>query len=225
MPKDKTTELLNTEPFEVKEFLIYEKDRAKAVVLVFLMAILLAAASAYLYLQGMWYFAVLFFLALVLFLRHILVTFKIPFPKRGWHKFLLYAQLFFTWLIFWIVFLNPPFAVVSGPQIGTPQYELSGGAWQDAGTGSGAYLIPYNASLHIRVPVSFVSGITSYSVTEMFKSTGYPNSTLAPHLYAGYLYFNITNSPIIGEPVYLTVSVASGSLSTTDTLELQLSSS
>ena len=28
MPKDKTTELLNAEPFEIKEFLIYEKDRA-----------------------------------------------------------------------------------------------------------------------------------------------------------------------------------------------------
>ena len=224
MPKDKTTELLNAEPFEIKEFLIYEKDRAKAVVLVFVMAILLAAASAYLYLQGMWYFAVLFFMVLVLFLRYILVTFKIPFPKRGWHKFLLYAQLFFTWLIFWIVFLNPPFAVVSGPQIGTPQYQLSTGvAWYDAGTGSGVYLIPSTATLHIRVPVSFVNGITTYSVNETFNRIPYSNSTLAPHLYADYLYFNITNAPEIVSPVYLTVFVASGSLSTTDTLELQRS--
>ncbi len=219
MPKDKTTDLLNAEPFEEKEFLTYEKDRAKAVITVFIMAFLLAIASTYLYLQGLWYMAVLLFFILVLFLKYVLSYLKIPFPKRGWHKFLLFAQLFFTWLIFWIVFLNPPFAVVSGPQIGPPQYEPSANVWQTLSGTGGVYDIPYNASHSIRVSVSFVSGITSYTVSQLYKGT---LTDLTSNLFSGSIYFNTTASPFAGYPVYLTITASSGTHSSTDNIELDL---
>lgn len=219
MTKDKNENLINAEPFVIEEFLTYEKDRAKAVVFVFIAGFLLALASAYLYVIGLWYVAVLFFFVLVLFLKYVLNFFKIPFPKRGSHKFLIYAQLFLTWLIFWIVFLNPPFNVVSGPQIGAPQtYVSTTHSWTGLPQySSGIYEIPRN-DYSLRVSVSFIHPVTEYSVST--TTSGY--SIVNQNLNGGYIYFNISSSPTYYQDISIVISASYQSHSSTEIFALML---
>ncbi|MFG1519985.1 MAG: hypothetical protein AAE977_05880 [Thermoplasmataceae archaeon] len=215
MAKEKSEPIFEEPEFNELEFLKDEKDRAKSVIFIFLIGALLGLFSGYLFILGIWYLAVLLFLVLLIFFKHVLKFLRIPFPKRASHWIYLVGEFMLTWVVFWIIFLNPPISAVSGPQIGTPQYIIaSTGNWQNLNsTGSNIYSA-VSSSLSLRVSVTFIYAVTSYTVVENSINR------LASNYNGGFLYFNVTG---IGysQIMYITVTVSGHGLSNSRTFGIE----
>ncbi|MCL4328768.1 MAG: hypothetical protein M1151_05965 [Candidatus Thermoplasmatota archaeon] len=179
---------LFTEPeFDEHEFLQSEKERAKAVVFLFIIGILIAYLSSL-----VWYIGVLLFFAVLVFNRPIFQMLKLELPKKASHRFFLFGEMFFTWLVFWIVFLNPPFAVNSGPQFHSPQQYLNGN-WNslNANGTSGQFTLYAHNSTELRVPIAYPYPMSQFNITESYAS--HSNLKIGSHFVGGYLYFNYTS--------------------------------
>lgn len=193
MAKPKETTLFEEPEFDEREYIYFEKERAKAIVVVFVIGALLGFLSGYLQILGFWYFSVLIIFVFLLFLRHILSALKIKIPKKFTQKFLVGAEFFLTWLVFWIIFLNPPLNIVSGPQISDLQtYNTQTLQWANVSQSPiGVYHVstgPHSFRLYTyyKTPISQVS--LSYS------QAGSTPTTLSTNYNGNYIYFNLSGS-------------------------------
>ncbi|MCL4329684.1 MAG: hypothetical protein M1533_01615 [Candidatus Thermoplasmatota archaeon] len=214
MAKDKAEPVFEEPEFDEKEFLRSEKDRAKGIILIFIIGALLGLLSGYFLTIGLWYFAVLLFFVIALFLKQIFGVLGVPLPKRGSHWFYLVMEYLIVWLVFWVIFLNPPLSVASGPQISSPQFQMAGGTWQTLNqSGSNTYVI-YGGYYDLGVHVSYMKPITSYSVSESFSGKVY-SLTSAYNTTSGYVTFGLVNGKEISQtyPADMTITVSSGSAS------------
>ncbi len=191
MPKDDEEPLVNIPEFNERDFIYNEKERAKSIVIVFVIAALVGIASGYLQLIGYWYFAILLIIVVLLFSEHILSALKVKFSRKATHRILLVGELFLTWLVFWILVLNPPLTHVSGPEISGFQI-YQNGTWTTPSVSSSRYSVPFGTTDSFRVYMFAYSGISSYSVT--YSLNGEPSTPISSHLSNNYLYFNISSA-------------------------------
>ncbi len=216
MAKDKAEPVFEEPEFDEKEFLRSEKERAKGIIIIFLIGALLGLFSGYLLTIGLWYFGVLLFFVIALFLRQIFGILGVPLPKRASHWFYLVMEYLIIWVVFWVIFLNPPLTVASGPQISSPQFQMSDGTWHTLNqSGSNTYVI-YNGYYNLGVHVSYMKAITSYSVSESLGTSVY-SLTSTYNNTSGYIQFTLHDGKLISqsEPADMTITVSSGSMSNT----------
>ncbi len=219
MSKDKAEPAFVEPEFNKIEFLESEKERAKAVIFMFVLGLLLAILSAELYLNGMWYFAVLIFIAILYFIKFIFQTLKLSLPERSSHKLFLFAEFFFTWLVFWIILLNPPFATVSGPQFSAPQASIHGFDNYTAlsQVSSGTYSITQGVT-SMRIQIAFIHPMSGFTITEAIGSSAAKTLTVTNYA-GGYFYFNITTFSF-GSTAYFDLSLQSHGVSYSDNFQL-----
>lgn len=195
MAKPKESTLFEEPEFDEKDFLIIEKERAKGVLLIFVVGALSGIFAGYLQLAGYAVFSVLLMFAILVLLSRLLTIFGIKVPERTSHKVINYGVYILTWLLFWIIFLNPPLHVVSSPQIQTfsvvPQgtnsstiLNVGSNDVYQAPTGPGQY------SIHLTYKYNFTVTSLSYIQQGGGKSTSVPYSFDS----GSYLNFSLTGS-------------------------------
>lgn len=210
MAKKKEEPLFVEPEFDEREYLRDQKETAKAVVTIFVIGALIGLLSGYLMLSGLWYFSILIIFVFLLFLKVILNALGMELPKRNSQKLFLVGEFILTWLVFWILFLNPPLHVVSGPQISDLQVPSSSGTgWVSA---QEPKLDIYNVPVSdhsLRLYINYKYPITSISVTQAPK--GSPTSTTQlPNNHVGnYLYFNLTGSISLSTTLLINVQAHS----------------
>ncbi len=194
MPKKKDEPLFVEPEFDERQFIYEEKERAKAIIVVFVIGALIGLLSGYFSLLGVWYYSILLLFVFLLFLRFILNGLRVEIPKRTSHRILMGGEFILTWLVFWILFLNPPIHVASGPQISDLQVQDSSGTWVNAHMQSSNVfqIAPTESSL--RMHVSYKYEITSIAVTQ--APPGNPGNTqsVSSNYVGNYLYFNLTGT-------------------------------
>lgn len=216
MARDKEEELLNLPEFDEKDFIRTERNRARAVVTFFLIGAGFGLLAGYLYDLKLWYFSVILVFVFLLFMRFIMQALRLELPKTTGQRFFLVMEFILTFIIFWILFLNPPFSVVSGPQVSNIQVQGANGQWTgvtELSTNVYAWT-PGNSSY--RAYVYFVYPITTIQVNEKLYN-GPPQTSGAnlareatniTHNYAGdHLYFNITSNFRPSAGYYLVIEV------------------
>ncbi len=214
-PKKQEEPIFEEPKFDKREYLSYERERAKAIILVFITGALVGLFSGYLEIFGYWYLAILLIIAVIYFFRRLIMLFKIAMPKRTTHKFLIYGELVIAWFVFWIIALNPPLHVASGPEvIDLSVYHSSG--WKIVTATSGHYNIPLssNGTDQMRYYTEYKYNITGIHITEN-------GGTLSYHYNrnSGYVYFNVTNLHADSSKT-LTVTENSTHVTTTKTFTL-----
>ncbi len=193
MPKKKEEPLFVEPEFDEMNFIREEKERAKGVVAVFVIGALIGLLSGYLSLIGLWYFSVLIIFIFLLFLKIILNALRIELPKRNSHKFFLVGEFILTWLIFWILFLNPPLHVVSGPQISDLQSQTSTG-WANVNEPKlDVYNLPVSDH-SVRLYINYKYPITSVSVNEAPAGSPSSTSTVQSNYVGDHVYFNLSKN-------------------------------
>lgn len=193
MAKPKDTPLFQEPEFDEKEYLTSEKERARAVILIFFIGAVSGLIAGYLQLQGYVVFSVLLMIAILVFLSKIVGFFGIRVSERTSHKVINSAVFILTWLVFWIIFLNPPLNTVSAPQISTPQIQTSSDHWTNL-TASSSNIYngqigshSYRVDLTYRYPVN----VTDFT----WHSTGGGSSGKLHYAFHNdYIYFNYTGS-------------------------------
>ncbi len=214
-PKKNEEPIFEEPKFDKREYLSYERERAKSIILVFITGAIVGLLSGYLEIFGYWYIAILLIIAIMYLLGRIIKLFKITMPKRTSHKFLIYAELILTWFVFWIIALNPPLHVASGPEV----IDLSvyhSGAWKAVTESNGRYDIPLNSSAvdEMRYFTEYKFSITGINITENGKAVPYHYNRTS-----GYVYFNVTGLSSEGLET-LTISEYSTHVTTTKTFIL-----
>lgn len=194
MPKKKEEPLFVEPEFDEIAFISEEKERAKAVVAVFIIGALIGLLSGYLSLIGLWYFSILIIFVFLLFLRIILNALRLELPKRTSHRIFVIGEFIFTWLIFWILFLNPPLHVVSGPQISDLQEHTSSGWTSVKEPKLDVFNLPVSTDHGVRLYVNYKYPITSITVQEAPAGSPSSTSALSSHYAGNYLYFNLSGN-------------------------------
>lgn len=188
MAKDKDQEVFVEPEFNQREFLKNEKDRAKATIVVFLLATGLGLLSGYLWIIGIWYVGVTIMLLLMVFFKRLLTALHLKVPEVTSHLFFLFMVFFLTWIIFWTVSLNPPLHTTAGPEVHELQYHFGNASFASAVETNGVYSITItqqNCMTHFKALVSFVAPLTNVTLTlndQLYQST-YNSSS-------GWLYFD-----------------------------------
>ena len=126
MAKPKEEPVFEIPEFDETEYIRKERERAKAIIIIFLLGLLTGFLAGYLQLLGYTYLSVIIMLVVLVFLGKILRFFKVKVSELNSHKFLNGAMYFLTWMLFWIVFLNPPLHTVSAPQISQADIHVDG---------------------------------------------------------------------------------------------------
>ncbi len=188
----KPDEPLFVEPeFNEREFLETEKERAKSTIVVFIIGALLGIFSGYLDLLGYAYISVLLIIVFIIFIARILQKMNIRIPKRTSHKLYTYAVLFFSWLIFWIIFLNAPFHTLTGPQFTNLEYNSSG-TWTAVQYHNGVYSVS-PGTLDYKIYAYYIQPLSNSNISVNYSIAG--GSNLPPvnyHIQSNYLYFNLS---------------------------------
>ena len=201
MAKPKESTLFEEPEFDEKEFLTIERDRAIGIIVIFVIGALSGVLAGYLQLQGYTYLSILIMLAFLVGLTKILKSLRIKVSERSSHRIINYGMYIFTWLLFWIIILNPPINVVSSPQIHSFQYENSPGNYTSIGTskvgdyqgiiGAHTYSIHltyrYNFSVASSNAFYYTQGGKQYSINYQFNH-GYLNFTATGIRGNSYLY-------------------------------------
>ena len=194
MAKPKESILFEEPEFDEKEFLVMEKERAKGILLIFVIGALSGILAGYLQLLGYTYLSILLMLAILVLLSRILTVFGIRASERVSHKVINYGTYALTWLLFWIIFLNPPLHVVSSPQIDNFAVQQSGQTtWTTMNLGANdVYQSPTGAnqySIHLTYKYNF-------SVTKFYYiQQGQTAETQQAYSFSNnYLNFSLTGS-------------------------------
>ncbi|MHB8360313.1 MAG: hypothetical protein ACYDAO_06615 [Thermoplasmataceae archaeon] len=215
-----TKEPIFVEPvFNEKEFLIDEKNRAKSTLMVFGIAAVLGLISGFLEIDGYWYLATVIFIFALLFFFKFLQILKIHIPKRMGQKFFLFATFLLTWIVFWIIAINPPLNVISTP---TTSLELnSSTGWSPMSTANGNYVITItpHGNYSIRAYFSYIYNVTGANVTISINQPGSPTK-LSYKFNNEYLYFNLSKTSSFGTTDYLYFSMISNGKTFTSTQEV-----
>lgn len=200
----KPDEPLFVEPeFNEREFLETEKERAKSTIVVFIIGALLGIFSGYLDLLGYAYISVLLIFVFIIFIAKILLKMNIRIPKRTSHKLYTYAVLFFSWLIFWIIFLNAPFHTLTGPQFTSLEYKDSSGSWTAVASHNGVYSVSAG-TISYKMYAYYIHPLNNSNVYVNYTPAGGTSSTsLSSNLHDNYLYFNLTGTAGTTYDVYL----------------------
>lgn len=235
MARDKEEELLNLPEFDETEFIRSEKNRAKAVIFFFLIGAALGLLAGYLFDIGLWYFSVILAFIFLLFLRFIMNALNLEMPKTGGQRIFLVMEFILTFIVFWILFLNPPLSVVSGPQVSNIQVQGSNGQWTGISQLSGNIYAWYVNNVSYRTYLYFVYPINSISVNELLYS-GPPSLAASSILKSAYnvthnyvnnhLYFNISKGfePSSGKYLEIQISTEAHGHSSTYTFMLTIPS-
>ncbi len=232
MARDKEEELLDLPEFDEKEFIRSEKNRAKAVVTFFLIGAGMGLLAGYLYDIHLWYFAVLLLFVFIVFIRFIMQALKLEVPKTNGQKFFLFMEYFLAFIIFWVLFLNPPFSVVSGPQISNIQVQGTGGTWESASALTNNFYSYTPGNNSYRAYIYFVYPIESIQVNELLYASLTSTSTLRQdqnisyHYVGNEIYFNITSGfqPVQGRYLVFQILTYAHGQQHTFTLKLTLPS-
>ena len=73
-PKKQEEPIFEEPKFDKREYLSYERERAKAIILVFITGALVGLFSGYLEIFGYWYLAILLIIAVIYFLRRLIAS-------------------------------------------------------------------------------------------------------------------------------------------------------
>ncbi len=211
MAKPKESTPLFQEPeFDEKEFLLIERDRAIGIIVIFAIGAISGVLAGYLELLGYWPLSVLIMLAILVLLTRILKGLRIKVSTRASHRIINYGMYIFTWLLFWIILLNPPVNVVSSPQIHTFQVDQNG-TWANlttTSTGDYSGLVGSNQySIHLTYRYAFTTGTLYYkqggsdhTVSYSGGSHGYLNFTLQSSYGDAYNFYLNWNSTASSNP-------------------------
>lgn len=112
--------------FDENEYLKNEVNKGKMLIFTFILAVIIGIVSGYMHVYGQASLAVVITFGILFTISSIFEKFKIekPIDKKGWMSMI--GVYFFTWLIFWIIVLNPPFNDLSAPQIELAQDNNTG---------------------------------------------------------------------------------------------------
>ncbi|CAC11459.1 hypothetical membrane protein [Thermoplasma acidophilum] len=194
MPKDNEEPLVKIPEFDERKFLFDEKERAKSIVIIFIIGAIVGSISGYFQLIGYWYLSLILILVVLLFSEYILKGLGVQVSKKTSHRILLVGEFLLTWLVFWILVLNPPLNHVSGPEIANLQM-YSNNVWTSIVEKNGVYNIPFGSAtsgtVSLRVYMFAYSGVVSYKV--MAYQSSYAPAVIPSHLNDNYLYFNLTD--------------------------------
>ncbi|WP_162509601.1 hypothetical protein [Thermogymnomonas acidicola] len=186
----------------------------------FILGVPLGFLSGFLMLQGYWYLSIIIMFLILLFLKQLITSLGIRFPKRASHRFFMGAELVLTWLVFWIIFLNPPpLHLVSGPQVSTLQEMESGKFVNLTATSSNHYSVD-TQSVDLRMYVYYVKPISSVSVSYYIEG-GNPSqvNTVSSTYTQPWVYFNLSGT--VGQVDVVTVrAVGSNGIVGSDTFYL-----
>ncbi|WP_337859783.1 hypothetical protein [Ferroplasma sp.] len=203
-PKKNDEPLFEEPKFDKREYLLYERERAKAIILIFITGALVGLLSGELEIYGYWYLAIILIIAVIYFLKNLVKLFKIVMPKRISHKMLVYLELIVTWFVFWIIALNPPLHVAAGPEVIDLEY-LHDGNWEKLNETNKEYeLVSTHGPYELRYLTDYKYKITNITISENGAPIKY-NYTSLP----GYVYFNLTNIPPVNSVYNLYINETS----------------
>lgn len=205
MAKDKDQEVFVEPEFNQRDFLNSEKQRAKATIVVFLLAAALGLVSGYFYIIGIWYVAVIIVLLLLIYFKRLLRALHLKVPEVSSHMFFLVMVFFLTWIIFWTVSLNPPIHTTAQPEIKDLEYHFGNVTnWTGVSGSNNVYTINIpqnNYNTAFRMNVSYVKSLETANIT-LYQVSGGSHSTMTSHYFNGWLYFNQTLSTSGSGSVY-----------------------
>ncbi|MCL5678647.1 MAG: hypothetical protein M1301_00255 [Candidatus Thermoplasmatota archaeon] len=202
MVKPKAEPIFEEPEFDERQYLEGEKERAKTMIVTFVIGAFLGLFAGYIYVLGYGYLDILLIFVFIIFIKQILKGLGLTLPKRTWHWVLVGGEFLLTVIIFWTIFINPPITTVSSIQISGLQYEnLSSGSWISPAVTSNINILGIPGSYHMRVYVNYNSPISNVSVTAASVSSaplsvGYQHYDSITH----YEYFNL--SPISSATIY-----------------------
>jgi hypothetical protein len=185
-PKKNEEPLFEEPKFDKRQYLTYERERAKAIILIFITGALIGLLSGELEIYGYWYVAIILIIVVIYFLRNLIKLFKIAIPKQTSHKLLVYLELIITWFVFWIIALNPPLHVASGPEVIDLEY-MHNGNWAKLNETSNEYKLVTGHNYTLRYFTDYKYAITNITIEEHGK--------IIPNIYhssTGYVQFNVT---------------------------------
>lgn len=211
MAKPKESTMFEEPEFDEKEFFLIERDRAIGIIVIFVIGALSGLLAGYLQLQGYSYLSVLLMLGILVLLTRILKVMRIKVSTRTSHRIINYGMYIFTWLLFWIIVLNPPISVVSSPQIHTFQVEQT-----TSGVTSWT-----NLSISSTGDYQGLTGTHSYSIHLTYKYNFSVPSNGFYYIQNNNKHLDVSHSFSNG---YLNFSLT-GSVSTPNTYYIQWSSS
>lgn len=215
-PKKNEEPLFEEPKFDKRQYLSYERERAKAIILVFITGALVGLLSGELQIYGFWYLAIILIIFVIYFLRNLIKLFKIAIPKQTSHKMLVYLELIITWFVFWIIALNPPLHVASGPEVIDLEYEVSHGNWAAMKETNKEYELVAGTHYTLRYFTDYKYPITNITIQEQ-------NGSLIAHIYdksTGYVCFNVTAPTPVSSVARLYVNETSTHVKTHDVISI-----
>ena len=164
MVKPKAEPIFEEPEFDEREYLKGEKERAKTMIVTFIIGAFLGLFAGYIYILGYGYLDILLIFVFIIFIKQILKGLGLTLPKRTWHWVLVGGEFLLTVIIFWTIFINPPITTVSSIQISGLQYESSG-SWVSPATTSNINILGSPVSYGMKAYVNYNSPISNVTVT------------------------------------------------------------
>ncbi len=164
MVKPKAEPIFEEPEFDEREYLEGEKERAKTMIVTFVIGAFLGLFAGYIYILGYGYLDILLIFVFIIFIKQILKGLGLTLPKRTWHWVLVGGEFLLTVIIFWTIFINPPITTVSSIQISGLQYNSSG-SWISPATTSNINILGSPGSYSMRAYVNYNSPISNVTVT------------------------------------------------------------
>src|SRR5579875_512433 len=191
MAKSKDEPLFEEPEFDEREYIESEKERAKAIIFIFIIGALIGLLSGYFQILGYTYLSVILMLVFLVVLSRILKFLGVKLSTRASHRIINYGEYVLTWMLFWIVFLNPPIHTVSPPQIVSLQVTDSAGSHNLTYSSQYAFVNTYTGSKEYVIYLSYRYPLSSATLN--YSTAGNPTVTSLPsHLAGTVLYFNLT---------------------------------
>ncbi len=169
MPKPKNEPIFEEPEFNEKDFLTYEKERAKSTIVVFFLALGSGLLEGYLDISGYDYLSILLFIVLLVALFKILGFLHLTLPPKNSHKFYMLMVFLLASILFWSIALNPPLSVNTSPEI-TMEIQHNGN-WYKVNETNGKFVLAVGpANYSLRNVIYFNANVTLVSITPSVSS-------------------------------------------------------
>ena len=188
MVKPKAEPIFEEPEFDERAYLEGEKERAKTMIVTFVIGAFLGLFAGYIYILGYGYLDILLIFVFIIFIRQILKGLGLTLPKRTWHWVLVGGEFLLTVIIFWTIFINPPITTVSGIQISGLQYENTSGSWVSPAITSNINILGSPGAYSMRAYVNYNSPISNVTVTASSLTVMNQHYDFITH----YDYFNLS---------------------------------
>jgi|YelNatPaOPRAMG01_1025707.scaffolds.fasta_scaffold01319_27 hypothetical protein len=203
MVKPKAEPIFEEPEFDEREYLEGEKERAKTMIVTFIIGAFLGLFAGYIYIIGYGYLDILLIFVFIIFIKQILKGLGLTLPKRTWHWILVGGEFLLTVIIFWTIFINPPITTVSSIQISGLQYENTSGSWVSPATTSNINVLGAPGAYSMRAYVNYNSPISNVTVT----ATASSSLTVLNQHYARSTHYDYFNLSAISSGVTYTVTI------------------